>query len=1046
MTNAQTNSFKLSSFSIITIFVALMLLGMAFIPLLNIRLKPSRRLPQIIVSYNWYNASAKIIEQEVTSKLEGVFSTVKGIENINSISSKGNGKIEIEFKKHSNLEALRFEIATLIRISYPELPEQVSYPVISYENDKDKKQALLSYRLNANASPYFIQKYAKNNIVPKLALIKGVNEVNVFGANPYLWQIEYNSVLTEELELTADEIALSVNNYFGKEMVGIGNLQYKGQKNNNKIPVVLSNRIPSDINWDIIPLKKTDKRIIYLGDIANVKYIEQLPNTYFRVNGLNTINIVVYPEKDANNIKLAAKIRHVMSDIKKNLPNEYSVILAYDTSEDINSEIIKLSLRALFSLIILLIFVLVISRQFRYLLLIFISLLANLLIAFIFYYSLKLEIHLYSLAGITISFGIIIDNSIVMIHHYHHKGDKKSFISILAATLTTIGSLSIIFFLDKSQQINLIDFALVIIINLVVSLFTALSFIPALMSKIKLSKKNKKGIIKRKKMIIYITRFYSKNILFSKRFKWVYFIIFILGFGIPTNLLPDKIEKESSFAELYNSTFGSDWYKNELKEPLNKIIGGTFRLFTEYVFENSYYGDPQKTVLYLRGNMPEGCTVQQLNQALLKMENYLSKFDEIEMYQSAIYGYQNSLISIYFKPEYENGSFPYYLKELLTTKAINLGGLDWSISGVGKGFSNAISEGYRNNHIILEGYNYDRLYSFAEQLKSKLLLNNRIETVDIEGEISWESSTIHEYLLDFRLEKLALYNIPLNQLYQSLSNRVYHNQIGYIYNNNEMQVITLKANQSGEFDKWDLNNMPFYVNNKLVKTQVLSEIKKQKTGNNIFKFNQQYQLVVSYDFIGPDLLSKKVREKHIAEINNILPLGFKCKEQSYGWWNRDNKKQYYLLFIIILIIYFICSILFESLLQSLAIIAMIPISFIGVFLTFYLFDFSFDQGGFASFILLSGIVVNAGIYIINEFNQIKNNNNSLRNYLKAFNHKITPIFLTIISTILGLVPFIYSGQNDVFWFAFAAGSIGGLLFSFIAIIIYLPILLKLKNN
>jgi len=299
-------------------------------------------------------------------------------------------------------------------------------------------------------------------------------------------------------------------------------------------------------------------------------------------------------------------------------------------------------------------------------------------------------------------------------------------------------------------------------------------------------------------------------------------------------------------------------------------------------------------------------------------------------------------------------------------------------------------------------------------------------------------------LLDFNTKNLALYDIPLNSLYQSLLNQVFNRKIAYLYNNNELQAISLKAIKADEFDVWNFNNLPVIVNKQILKTPVISKIKKQKTGNNIHKHNQQYQLILSYDFIVPELLAKKVREKHINEANSILPLGYKCKEQEYGWWNKDNKKQYYLLFVIILIIYFICSILFESFKQPLAIIAMIPISFIGVFLTFYLFDFNFDQGGFASFILLSGIVVNAGIYIINEYNQLKNK--SLKQYLKAYNHKISPIFLTIISTALGLIPFIYAGQNEVFWFAFAVGSIGGLLFSFVAIVFYLPLFLRFSKK
>jgi len=147
------------------------------------------------------------------------------------------------------------------------------------------------------------------------------------------------------------------------------------------------------------------------------------------------------------------------------------------------------------------------------------------------------------------------------------------------------------------------------------------------------------------------------------------------------------------------------------------------------------------------------------------------------------------------------------------------------------------------------------------------------------------------------------------------------------------------------------------------------------------------------------------------------------------------------------IIYFLCAILLESLVQPFAIIFMIPVSFIGVFLTFYLFEFNFDQGGFASFILLCGIVVNAGLYIINDYNNFSRAEgvkNSLRIYLKAFNHKIIPIFLTIISTVLGLVPFVWSGQKEVFWFAFAAGAMGGLIFSVTAILFYLPLFIRLN--
>ena len=72
---------------------------------------------------------------------------------------------------------------------------------------------------------------------------------------------------------------------------------------------------------------------------------------------------------------------------------------------------------------------------------------------------------------------------------------------------------------------------------------------------------------------------------------------------------------------------------------------------------------------------------------------------------------------------------------------------------------------------------------------------------------------------------------------------------------------------------------------------------------------------------------------------------------------------------------------------------------------------------------------------------------SIRAYLKAWNVKIVPIMLTIISTILGFVPFIIGSSKEGFWFPLAAGTIGGLLMSLVGIFIFLPIYaLKVKKN
>ncbi|MDR2359382.1 MAG: efflux RND transporter permease subunit, partial [Prevotellaceae bacterium] len=164
-------------------------------------------------------------------------------------------------------------------------------------------------------------------------------------------------------------------------------------------------------------------------------------------------------------------------------------------------------------------------------------------------------------------------------------------------------------------------------------------------------------------------------------------------------------------------------------------------------------------------------------------------------------------------------------------------------------------------------------------------------------------------------------------------------------------------------------------------------------------------------------------------------------------WGRDNSKQYWLLLLIFAIVYFMCSILFNSLKQPLAVIFVIPVAFIGIFLTFYLFQLNFDQGGFASFVLICGLSVNANIYVLNEYNNIRRQRriSRLRAYTKAWAAKISPIFLTVISTILGFIPFM-TGAQESFWFPLAAGAIGGLILSLVGTFLFLPLFMGVARR
>ena len=101
-------------------------------------------------------------------------------------------------------------------------------------------------------------------------------------------------------------------------------------------------------------------------------------------------------------------------------------------------------------------------------------------------------------------------------------------------------------------------------------------------------------------------------------------------------------------------------------------------------------------------------------------------------------------------------------------------------------------------------------------------------------------------------------------------------------------------------------------------------------------------------------------------------------------------------------------------------------------------------------VLLAGIAVNAGIYQIYEYRALSEKDNDpdqIDVYLKAFRNKAVPVFLTVLSTMLGMVPFLFDAKEESdFWYSFAVGSIGGLLFSLIAYIFVMPILINFRSG
>ena len=1015
MPEEKRHKWAVPPFTAILLMVALSVAGIASAPLLNIQYTPTAPEQEVEVSFRYPDASAQVVEGEVTSPLEGVLSALGGITEVSSVSQKGSGRVHVRFAKGKDMDAARFEVASAIRNVYPSLPGGVSYPDIRVARQRTSQTGSeLVYVLKGEMPSIEIEKYAREHLLGPLSSLPEVDGILLSGATPFQWVITFDARKAGSLGLSAREIADAFLSNFADEVLGMVHTD------EGVLSVRLSGAESED--FGAIPVGKVGERIVYLRDLATWCYEEQLPNAYYRVNGLNTVVMAVSTVPTSNLLRAVASARGMMEELEASFPDGISASVAYDASRYVRDELGKIYRRTALCILILLAFVLAVSRSWRYLLVTASTLAVNMLSALAFYALLGIQIHLYTLAGITVSLSIVIDTSIVMADHFSRWKNRKVFPAIFAATVTTVGALLTVLLLPESERGNLTDFIWVIVINLALSLAVAYFFVPSLTALVSPNGKSTAGSSRRLRRLAALEHAFEGYVGWGVQHRLLLATLCVMAFGIPVFLLPSA----------------RNWGK------AGEILSSSSGLFYRSMDRANFYREPTRKQLIISAGMLEGSSVNQLNEVVRDMENYLAGFHQIAVFTTQIASYDNATVVVEFKPEYENTSFPQELKSMVTSMAIDFGGANWRVYGIDDhSFNNHVVTDYKGSHILLEGYNYQQLSTYAALLTDYLSHNPRVSEPEIWSS-EWSGRPVMEWNLDYDFEAMTMAGVNPYRYYDALSSLLYDNPVGPVLLGGEMEQVVLRSSDTGKYDLWHVLNAPIAVDSLKMTLSTVGNIVKKRSGNVIRKSNQSYQLDVCFDFIGSYSLERHCIEQALQYMNDtVLPLGFKAKDGQWNWGGEQKKRYAWLILLIVGILFVLLSIGLESFRLPTAILLMIPVSFVGVFLAFGLSDFAFDQGGYASLVMLCGVVVNAGIYVIAAYKQFggvkkASPEGRVRTYVRAFRYKAVPISLTVLSTVLGLLPFLSDGPQEVFWFDFAVGTVSGLAFSVLALLFVFP--------
>lgn len=1002
----------------------MVLLSLLVISDLSISFAPQSQSHSFTVTFEYPNHPPRVVEQEVTSILENELSQLEELKRIYSRSSYGRGEIELSFPPNSDLAFHEIELNMLLRQLRPKLPQELHTPRVSRRSSEDKDNSpLMVYEFTYTGSDIEANTWLNDFLVPRMSAISSLEKVETIGNIEYAWKIRFDPDRLTKSGLSRRRVIAALSSAFRRTELGlIDDAEYSK-------PIFIHTNLQR--HEDLERLRLIDA--ISLSDVAQVELATDRIRRYQRINGRKAIFINCYSHEGSNRIKAAQEVKEFAEVLSQDMPPKYQIQLNYDDTEYLRRELSKTWTRAILSMLVVTLFIFLTSFNWRYLLILTSSILVSLALTVLVSWALNLSFHLYTLAGLTIAIGILVDNTIVLVDHLRKKGNLSVIPAQLASAFTTIVALMVIWILPADFRQDLDDFGLIICIALLGSLLVSSFFSPAMGSLVGFSRGQDQVLAFRKKRLFQqrITRL-QHGLRLGTRHRKVILTLFILGFGFPIFLLPLKWEGQ----DWYNQTFGSEFYQENLKVEINRWLGGSLRLFYREVYEKSSNRTPEKTRLYISASLPYGHTIQQMNEVMKAAETYLLGFREIDKFITRVHSGRYGAITVEFTEEAERKGFPYLLKNSVIQRALDWGGITWNVFGVGKGFSNANYESLPGFQVTLKGYQYEKLEGIAEDLAQRLLKHRRIQEVNTNGQLDWNEESL--LLYRFQPNSKRLISNGFETTLNFLADHSFQHQpslyLSYQDKDFPVYVESREAENISIFTSLHTGNdqIPLNYFGKLEKHQTLSAIHKK---------DRQYLRNVRFDYYGSFRFGSKYLEEVIDSMRGDLPAGFSIEREEWSWHREKERRQYELILLLMAGIFFISTIFLESLKKGFLVTLIIPFSFIGLFLMFGWGGFAFDQGGYAAFLMIGGLSVNALLYILNDYNHLMKKYEASKAMSLAISQKAWPILLTVVSTCSGLIPFLIHGEGEVFWFSFAIGTIGGLVFSLFVVFGLMPILL-----
>ncbi|MDR1164215.1 MAG: efflux RND transporter permease subunit [Candidatus Accumulibacter sp.] len=955
------------------LMVAFVVFGLIAYKALPVSELPSVDFPTISVTATLPGAAPETMAAAVATPLEGQFSTIDGLDSMNSTSALGTTSITLQFSLDKSIDAAAQDVQAAIAAAQRKLPvSMLTPPTFRKINPADAPIYYIALASSTLPLP-LVNEYAETQLAQRISTISGVAQVQVFGSQKFAVRVRANPDQLAARGLGIDELQHAVEQANVNQPLGLfdGARQAFSIRDNGQL-------LSADAYRRLVVAWRNGAPV-RLEEVATpIDSVENLRIAAWNVDK-RAIVLAVFRQPGANTIETVNSVKRILPNFQAKLPASITMTTLYDRSITISEAIddveFTLVLSGVLVILVIMLFLRNLSATAIPALALPISIIGTFAVMYVFDYSLDNL----SLLALTLSVGFVVDDAIVMLENVvRHielgetpfqasiKGAKEIGFTIISMTISLIAVFIPVLFMGGIVGRLLHEFAVTICAAILVSGIVSLSLTPMLCSRyLHHSDAAATGIFRVfEKGFDLMLSAYQKSLDLSLRYPRVIMISFLVSLVLT-----------AFFFTLVPKDFIASGDTGQINAYTEGASDASFASMVEH----------QRAVAQIIAENPG-------------IRSFMSNVGATNSRPTPNSGY----ISMILKPREEREHSADEIIQILRPKLAAVPGIrvymqNPPIIRIGGQVTMA------QYQYTLQSTDLAELYQWSETMLEKI--REQPGFVDVNTNQNNANPIVS---LDVDRDKIATLGLSFGQVEDALQSAFSARQISTIYGTTNQYQVILEVAPEYQTDTSMLSRI--YVratSGSLVPLDTVTQIRQSTQALTINHQGQLPSVTISFNLLPGFSLGQAVDRIQALEREMRIPATLNTSLQGAAQAFQSSMRGLGLLLVIaILVVYLVLGILYESFIHPITILSGLPSAALGALITLYLFRADLSLYSFVGVIMLVGIVKKNAIMMI-DFALEQQRVEKATPYEAIYQASLIrfrPIMMTTLAALVGTLP------------------------------------------